>query len=373
MRSSSTHRHDGMPLPPTSPPSAICLIRLSAIGDTCHTVPVVRSIQDAWPQTRIVWIIGKVEHGLMRGLSGVEFLVLDKRKGLRGYRELGRELAGRRFDCLLHMHASARANLVSLMVSAPVRIGFDRTRARDFQWLFTNSRLPATPRRHVMDGLFEFAAALGVPRTGPRWDIPLADAEREYAASVLGGDAPSLIISPCTGQRFRNYRNWDIECYARVADYAALRYGARVVLTGGSTAIERAYGQGILAATKTQPTNLIGQTSLKELLAILERASVVLCPDSGPAHMATAVGTPVVGLYATSNRLRTGPYASQHLVVDKYPQAVAAEFGTGVDALRFGRRVRDPKAMALITVPDVVEKLDVAFAERGIAPAGASA
>jgi heptosyltransferase I len=219
-----------------------------------------------------------------------------------------------------------------------------------------------------MDGLFEFVEALGLARTAPRWDIPLEPRDRELAAAVLPPGAPSLVISPCTGQRFRNYRNWQTECYARIADYAHDRYGARVVLTGGSTAIEHSYGQGILAASKSQPTNLIGQTSLKQLLAILERASVVLCPDSGPAHMATAVGTPVVGLYATSNRLRTGPYASQHLVVDKYPEAVAREFGTRVDALRFGRRVRDPEAMALITVPAVIAKLDVAFAERGLTP-----
>ena len=84
---------------------------------------------------------------------------------MQGYRTLRRQLAGRTFPVLLHMHASARANLVSLMVTAPVKIGFDRARARDFQWLFCNRRLPATPHQHVMDGLFEFAEALGVPRT----------------------------------------------------------------------------------------------------------------------------------------------------------------------------------------------------------------
>lgn len=358
-----------MPLPLLSPPPAdLCLIRLSAIGDTCHTVPVVRAIQHAWPGTQITWIIGKTEHGLLQGLEGVEFVVLDKSLGWRGYRELHRRLRNRRFPVLLHMHASARANLVSLMVSAPVRVGFDRARARDYQWYFCNQHLPSTPQQHVMDGLFEFAEWLGIRRNEPRWDIPVEDRDRDFAASILDGGRPSLVISPCTGQRFRNYRNWRMECYARVADYAHSRYGARVVLTGGSTAIEDSYGRGIAALSTSQPTNVIGQTSLKQLLAILQRASVVLCPDSGPAHMATAVGTPVVGLYATSNRFRTGPYSSQHLVVDKYPEAVAREFGRPVADLRWGRRVRDPDAMSLITVPDVIVKLDAAFAERGIEP-----
>jgi heptosyltransferase I len=163
-------------------------------------------------------------------------------------------------------------------------------------------------------------------------------------------------------------RNWRIERYAEVADYAHTRYGARVFLTGGNTATERTYGEGIARASACKPENLIGRTTLKQLLALVERASVVLCPDSGPAHMATAVRTPVVGLYATSNRLRTGPYFSQHLVVDKYPEAVQREFKTNVNALRWGQRVRNPDAMDLIQVGDVIEKLDLAFAEKDIRP-----
>jgi heptosyltransferase I len=353
--------------PFAEPLRSLCIVRLSAIGDTCHTVPVVRAIQDAWPGAQLTWIVGKTEHSLLRGLTGVEFVVLDKSKGLGGYAAVRRALSGRRFDALLHMHASARANLVSLLVRANVRIGFDKARARDQQWLFTNVRLPARRERHVMDGLFEFAELIGVRQPQqPRWDIPVGADDVAAIAPLFAGGQPTLVISPCTGQRFRNYRNWRADWYAEVADYAAQRYGAQVLLTGGNTAIEQSYGREIGAATRSQPKNLIGTTNLKQLLAILQRASVVLCPDSGPAHMATAVGTPVVGLYATSNRHRTGPYFSQHLVVDKYPEAVAREFGRPIEALRWGQRVRDPAAMSLITVADVIAKLDAAFAARGI-------
>ena len=155
---------------------------------------------------------------------------------------------------------------------------------------------------------------------------------------------------------------------ARWGPTVDLLQSGKVLVTGGGTEIEHTYGREIASAARFQVQNLIGKTTLKQLLAILQRASVVLCPDSGPAHMATAVGTPVVGLYATSNRHRTGPYFSQHLVVDKYPEAVAKEFGRPIEALRWGQRVRDPAAMSLITVADVVAKMDAAFAERGIAP-----
>jgi heptosyltransferase I len=352
----------------SNPPPELCLVRLSAIGDCCHTVPVVRALQAAWPDTRITWIIGKIEHGLLRGLEGVEFAVLDKARGLAGLAELRRGLRGRRFPLLLHMHASMRANAASLLVRAQTRLGFDRARARDYQWYFCNRHIPARSNRHVMDGLFEFAEALGIDHGAPRWDIPIPDDDRAAAAALVDAGRPLLVMSPCTGQRFRNYRNWRIECYAEIADYADERYGAQVLLTGAPTEIEKDYGRGIVRLAKSRPHNLIGQTSLKRLLAILERATVVLCPDSGPAHMATAVGAPVVGLYATSNRWRTGPYFSQHLVVDKYPQAVRNELRASVDEIRFGARVRDPNAMDLIRVADVIEKLDLAFAERGVEP-----
>jgi heptosyltransferase I len=356
-----------MQLPFGQPPASLCVIRLSAIGDTCHTVPVVRAIQDAWPRTALTWIVGKTEHSLLKGLEGVELIVLDKTRGLRGYADVRKALGGRRFDALLHMHASARANLVSLLVRAPLRIGFDRARARDQQWLFTNTKLPARRERHVMDGLFEFAELIGVTRPErPRWDIPVEADDIAAIAPLFAKAKRTLVISPCTGQRFRNYRNWRAEWYAEIADHAATRYGAHVLLTGGNTAIEQSYGREITAAARFQVQNMIGKTTLKQLLAILRRASVVLCPDSGPAHMATAVGTPVVGLYATSNRHRTGPYFSQHLVVDKYPEAVAREFGRPIETLRWGQRVRDPAAMSLITVADVTAKLEAAFAERGI-------
>jgi heptosyltransferase I len=213
----------------------------------------VRAIQDAWPSTNLTWIVGKTEHSLLKGLEDVEFVVLDKSRGLRGYAAVHGALGGRRFDALLHMHASSRANVVSMLVRAPLRIGFDRARARDQQWWFTNRKLAARRERHVMDGLFEFAELIGVQRPPkPRWDIPVGAEDAAAVAPYCDGGQPTLVISPCTGQRFRNYRNWRVESYAEVADYAAQRYGARVLVTGGNTAIEQSYGHDMLQPVRGQ-------------------------------------------------------------------------------------------------------------------------
>ena len=344
------------------PPAAACILRLSAIGDTCHALPVVRTLQRAWPQTRLTWVIGKTEASLMSGLDGVELVILDKAAGAGGFLEVRRRLAGRRFDLLLMMHASMRANLVSLMVRADVRLGFDRVRARDYQWLFSNARIAARAGEHVMDGLFGFAEGVGVRERTLRWDIPVSGDDRAFAERCIPSGQRAVIISPCSSQRFRNYRNWSIENYAAVAEHAARAHGARVILTGGPTAPERRYAEGIAnLARDGRPLDLVGKTTLKQLLALLDRADALVCPDSGPAHMATTVGTPVIGLYATSNRMRTGPYLSQRWVVDHYPDAVRKEFGVAVDRLPWGARVRDPDAMDLIKVEEVTTRLDQLF------------
>ena len=121
------------------PPQDVCILRLSAIGDTCHALPVVRTLQRAWPRARFTWVIGGVEASLMAGIDGVELVVLDKAAGARGFLELRRRLAGRHFDLLLMMHASLRANLASLLVRARVRLGFDRERARECQCRYWKS------------------------------------------------------------------------------------------------------------------------------------------------------------------------------------------------------------------------------------------
>ena len=276
------------------PPKDVCILRLSAIGDTCHTLPVVHTLRDTWPETRFTWIIGKLEATLMRGIDGVDLVEFDKSAGLSGYYGLRKRLRGRRFDLLLAMHASMRANLCSLAVSARKRIGFDRARARDYQWLFTNARIPARPRQHVLDGLFGFAEMLGINDRQLRWNIPLSEQDRGPAEHHLPAGERGLVFSPCSN-------------YAAVADHAARQHGARVVLTGGKTDLETDYGERIVDLCASKPTNLIGRTTLKQLLALLDRADLIVCPDSGPVHMATAVNTPVIGLYATSNRFRTGP------------------------------------------------------------------
>jgi heptosyltransferase I len=343
----------------STPPDSICVLRLSALGDVCHVLPVVRTLQDAWPGTAFTWIIGKLEHKLLGHLPGIEFIVFDKRAGRAAYADLRRRTSGRRYDVLLHMQLALRASLAAAVVRADHKVGFDRARARELQWLFTNVKIAPREREHVLDSLFGFAAALGVGRRSMRWDIPLPGPALDYARRAIPDAQPTLVISPCSSHALRN---WSAAGYAAVADHAAARHGLRVLVCGGRSELELQYGARIAALMRQPCVNLVGQDTLLEFLATLQRATVLLSPDSGPVHMATTVGTPVVGLYAATNPARSGPYYSGQWCVDRYDAAARRFMGRPAAELPWTEKIERAGVMDLITPADVIERLDTLLA-----------
>ena len=356
---------------PRTPPTEVCILRLSALGDVCHALPVVRTLQDAWPGARLTWILGRLEHKLLGHLPGIEFIVFDKTAGLEAYRGLRRHFAGRRFDVLLHMQLALRASLVAATVPAEVKLGFDRARARELQWLFTTHRIEPRAREHVLDSLFGFPRRLGIAGRSMRWDIPLPELALEYARRAIPDGEPTLVVSPCSSHVLRN---WSPERYAAAADHAAARHGLQVLICGGRSPLERQYGERIAELMRQPCRNFVGKDTLLEMLATLARATVLLSPDSGPAHMATTVGTPVIGLYAATNPARTGPYYSRQWCVDRYEQAAQRFKGRPAAEIPWTTKIEQPGVMDLITVADVIERLDAllaAGAPRTLPPATA--
>ena len=341
----------------SDPPAAsLCLLRISALGDVTHVVPLVRTLQHARPQARLAWIIGKPEHRLVGDLAGVEFVVFDKRAGAGGLAQVRRALRGRRFDALLLMQVALRANLLSLAVKADRRIGYDRARSKDLHGLFVDERIPARSGEHVLDAIGSFAEPLGVKQTQVRWDIPVPDEAHEWAAAQWpGDDTPMLLISPCSSHALRN---WRAERYAAVADHAAQALRLRVALCGGPSAAERAMGDAILANMRTQPLDLIGRDTLKRALALYQRAFAVLTPDAGPMHMANAMGAKVIGLHAASNPARSGPYSDRRWCVDRYDAAARKFLRRSAAEIPWGTKIEYPGVMDLIGTGDVIERLE---------------
>ncbi len=190
---------DKMTLSFKPPLQHVCLLRLSAIGDTCHALAALRSLQEAWPQTRFTWIIGKVEAKLMTALlPEIEFIIFDKNATLAELWRLRKILSGRRFDLLLDMQLSIRASLVSSLISAPIKLGFDKARARELQWWFTNARIAPAVAEHVLDSFMGFVRACGVEPQPAHWNLSLPQDALEYARGIIDDDRPTLVISPCS-------------------------------------------------------------------------------------------------------------------------------------------------------------------------------
>ncbi|HAS6025512.1 TPA: ADP-heptose--LPS heptosyltransferase I [Vibrio vulnificus] len=334
-------------------PNSVCFLRLSAIGDVCHAVAAVQALQRHWPSTKVTWVIGKVEAQLLQGLEGVELIVFDKKQGLDGMKAVWRQLKGRRFDALVHMQLALRASLVTLGIKATYKVGFNFKRAKEGQWLFTNRKISDTESAHVLDSFYSFIEYLGVPRTPPQWQLPISDADHHFAQETLG-DQPTLVISPAAS---KDERNWLADRYAALGDYA-YEQGYQVVICGSPAEREKTLAADILRHMQNPALSLVGKTNLKQLTAVLSKAAVVLAPDSGPAHIATTQGTPVIGLYGHSNPKRTGPYNNLNEVVSVYEQFIVEQHDKAAETLPWSTRVKGDHIMQAISVSDVIRSFD---------------
>jgi len=339
----------------------IALLRLSALGDVALMVPVVRAIQRQYPGLKITWIISRDFYPLVEGLNGIDFIVIDKPKSIADYWRLKQKFKHYHFDVLLAAQASLRANLIYPLIKAPIKIGFDKIRSRDGHSLFITERIDFKAE-HLLDGFMRFAKALGMDDLSLEWNLPIAQADWEWAKQQLGVRKGTWVaINPATSKK---ERLWFVDRYAALIDEAVNRLGVNVVLTGGPSEEEKILAQKIMEKTKTECLNLVGKSSMKQLAALLGTVKVLISPDTGPVHIATAMGTPVIGLYAVAPPNLSGPYLSQEFVINKYPDAVKKILHQDSNKITWATRVHDQKAMELITVSEVISKLSIALGPR---------
>ncbi|SOU41817.1 Heptosyltransferase, family GT9 [Pseudoalteromonas carrageenovora IAM 12662] len=337
--------------------SSICILRLSAIGDVCHAVSAVQAIQKAHPNAKITWVMGKVEAMLLADLPGVELVIFDKKEGKAALKKLKNTFKGKQFDVLLNMQVALRAGFVARCIPAKVKLGFDWARSKELHSLFINKRIAAQKEAHVLEGFKGFAKAIGVNDYEPSWQMPYTREDEVKADELLGQDYLAnklFVISPAASKA---QRNWLPERYAALAEHARAQ-GFNVALTGGPTELEVNLAENIIKHCNSPILNLVGKTKLKELLCVLKRADLVLAPDTGPAHMAVTVGTPVIGLYAHSNPARTGPYLYQDYVVEVYHKNLLKQTGKTAQQVPWGTRVKGDDLMGQISVESVKAVFD---------------
>ncbi len=339
----------------------IAVVRFSALGDIVMVAAAVRALQLSLPAAQITWITSPLAYQLLNGLDGVQFEVIEKPRSLADYHAFYRAFRQRKFDVVLAMQANLRINLLYPALCAPIKIGFDRTRAREGQWLFCNRRIPFCDS-HLVDSFLAFVETLTGKPTAAEWSLPVQADDTAWAEEQIRAlPKPLIAIHPHASKA---ERNWLPERYAEIIRQACSRWSAGIVLTGGNSPAEQELCRQLAQIAPQHTLNLCGKTSPKQLAALLGRVEVLVAPDTGSVHIARAMGTPVVGLYAVASPALTGPYQRLEYCVDRYPQAVQKYLGKDAKQLPWNTRVHHPDAMSLIEVTDVMQQLEKLLGAR---------
>jgi heptosyltransferase I len=305
------------PVPPVAL-DRICIVMMSAVGDAVHVLPVINALKRHRPSSHITWVLQPGPATLVRGHPSIDDIVLfDRSKGWRGFLDVRRELAQRRFDVVIGLQVYFKAGIITSFTRSAVKLGFDRARARDFNWLFTNRRIAPHPSgQHVQDQYFEFLTSLGVPYEPVTWNLgpwPLERPWQRESFEPIARPTAAIVVATSKPQK-----DWLPERWAEVADQLYERYGLQPVLVGGRSPRELHAESVIMRQARHRPISALG-SGLRNLVSILDGSALVLAPDTGPLHMAVALDRPVVSLIGYTNPKRTGPYRRFHdLIVDAY-------------------------------------------------------
>ncbi|MFP4624380.1 MAG: glycosyltransferase family 9 protein [Gemmatimonadota bacterium] len=329
----------------------VCIVLLTGLGDVIHGLPVASALKRARPDLRITWVVEPMPAPVVEEHPAVDdVVVFHKGRGARGVARLGRELAGRRFDLTLNFNIYFKSVFPTVLSRAPVRLGFDRGRSRDLTWLFANRRLPRRPRAHTQDMFLEFLEPLGVEPEPLAWRLGPTAREREAQRAFFRRfDRPVAAIVPASGNA---KKDWLPERWAAVLDALDRDFGYATMLVGGPSQRERRVVEQILETAGARPAVAMGD-GIRPLLWRVHGSDLVVAPDTGPVHMARAMGVPVVGLYGHTNPWRVGPYRKyQELWVDAYTEPDEPPDPSSFTP-KLGRMER-------ITVGDVLERVECA-------------
>ncbi|HEX6693410.1 MAG TPA: glycosyltransferase family 9 protein [Longimicrobiales bacterium] len=332
------------------PPERVCIVLLTGLGDVIHGLPLVNAMKRAWPDTHITWVVEPMPAAVLAPHTAIDDVVIfHKKLGARGVAQLARDLNARpRADVTIDLNIYFKSVWPTVFSRGRERWSFGRDRARDGVWLFCNRHVPPMPVRHTQDMFLEFLTALGVPAEPLAWDLQITAAERaEQQAFVSHLDGRRMVaVVPASANR---NKDWIAERYARVIDAIEEDFGCRAVLVGGPGGRETAIARDIMDRARAKPLWQMGD-GVRRLLWLIDAASLVIAPDTGPVHIARAMNVPVIGLYGHTNPWRVGPYRwCEHLWVDRYNEPGAAPDPS----------LAEPKGgrMALITAEDVISRI----------------
>ena len=334
----------------TLPPEPrIAIVLLSAVGDVVHALPVVNAIKRARPRARITWLLQDAGAALLEGHPAIDEILLFRRKaGLAGFVQMAARLSDRPFDVVLDLQCYFKASILTALCRAPVKVGLDPARAREFNWIVNNHHLPKRPINHVQEHFLEFLDYLEIPREPIEWNLGPWPAERSWQEEFFRPiRRPRVALVAGTSNP---KKDWIPERWVELNDHLQRDCGLATVLVGAKTAREVSLGQKMAAACQHPPVNALG-SGLRRLVSILEGCDLVISPDTGPLHLAGALGKSVIGLYGYNSPARVGPWRQDpRLLVDAFHDPGEPP------QMTFDHR---PGRMEKISVMDVIHRVQI--------------
>jgi 3-deoxy-D-manno-octulosonic-acid transferase/heptosyltransferase-1 len=304
----------------------ILIVKLSAIGDVIHTLPSLAALRRCYPQAHISWVVEEAASDLLIDHPMLNRVLVSRRKrwigDLRSGRNGGtvlREITGfvrtlrdRPYDLVIDFHGLFKSAVFVLLSRGKRRLGYDSM--QEGSGLFLNEKIPEDMTKHAVERYLDFPRHLGCDVSRPEFPIALQESHfrrvRELLAEKKVDTERGFVgVSPVA---YWATQLWDEAKFAALCDLIVTELGLPVVFTG-----ERSEGPiaRIRALMQAPSASVAGETSLRELAALYRTASVLLTTDSGPMHLAAAVGTPVVALFGPTSPERTGPYGEGHVVI----------------------------------------------------------
>jgi lipopolysaccharide heptosyltransferase I len=292
----------------------ILIIKPSSLGDIIHALPTLAALRDRFPSAHIAWLVKRQWAGVLERVDGLD-RIWTIEPALKGWLQIVPSLRAETFDLVIDLQGLFRSGAMAWLTGCPTRIGFANGREGS-PYLYTQTVPVPTPDMHAVDRYLLVAASLGAaPKESPEFRMRPDSTDRERVAELLKsvGLVPGAPLIAMNVSARWDTKRWPPEHFAAVADALQEKRLTAVALIGGLE--DRAVAQAVLSRMQTRPIDLTGRTSPELLPALLASASLLLTNDSGPMHIAAAMGTPVVALFGPTSSTRTGPYGSKHRVL----------------------------------------------------------
>ncbi len=298
-------------------PNRILICRLSAIGDCVHTIPLAVKAKELWPNCKLTWVVDCIASQLLQPHPAIDEVIKIERhwvKNPRLWKSLRRELQAREFDLTLDPQGLIKSSLLAWISGAPTRVGFDYSHGRELAPMLANRRVTRT-QRHMVDTYLELLSPWTQTSVGQaKFQMPIYAAAENVTeilrASALDSQEPFACITPSAGW---TTKLWPVDRFAAVCSYLQAQHNLRsLILWAGDG--EKAMAQQI-AASSNGAAKIAPRTSLTELAELARRAKLFLASDTGPLHIAAAIGTRCVGLFGPTWGDEAGPYGSNNVSI----------------------------------------------------------